>query len=291
MRQNINYKAGYKKVKMADMARVMLLLHQRIPEGQAVTSSECVCTGKDCMTYGTDKYQKSKLGVFIPSNDLEAFADYIIECISDTELAEVVTVGLYTHKNQTINDDKNCETMEADFAEIKLITPDKTLKLFVNYKDIVTRKIGTYVEVLNTSWKRFKPITEGQSRKDWIIDRIVVEAAMIAEKHNNKRYKTKEEFIKYFNSVEAYEPNEVIKRIKTSKVTRDNGMRILPLNTYGDEAVLKTLKMVYNKLKNDTLKVNIAEGKEDKTHIEFLYNGRKIGIWTSFNNSFIEYEG
>ena len=49
--------------------------------------------------------------------------------------------------------------------------------------------------------------------------------------------------------------------------------------------------MVYNKLKNDTLKVTIAEGKEDKTHIEFLYNGRKLGFWTSFNSKIMEYEG
>ena len=292
MKQNINYKTGYKKVKIADIIRVLLTIHNRIPEGQALTPEESACSGKDIMIYGSDKYERAKLGVFISSKDLTPFADYLIECMKDNELVNVATVGLFTHKNQApIDEHKNCETMEADFAEIKLITTDKTLNMFVNYKDNVTRKIGTYVEVHNTSWKRFKPRTEGQSKKDWILDRIVVEAAMIAELQTNKRFKTKEQFLKHFNSVEAIEPNEIIKRIKTSKITRDGGMRVLNLSELEEKEIIRVLKMVYNKIKNDTLKVTVAEGKEDKTHVELLYNGRKLGLWTSFNSKIMEYEG
>ena len=281
-------KIKYNNVKLFNLLALMVNLEEKVPDDMKLKESKY--SGSEVFEKGTEALEKQKFGVELTHSSLLPFITYYRECMSNSE-AENIVIGIIAHSNDRTKNTKfgACEYKDADFAEISVITSEKTILMHLNYKNPITKKIGNYVEVKNTSWKVMPALGIRGNRRKSLIDRVVVTAANMVEQSENRKFKSKNEFIDYFNHVEAIDPKEITKRIKNEGVMNNFGNLLLLDITY-DEMKINILIMIYNKLKNESLRLVSSGGFDDRTYVEFEVGNNKLSFDMSFNNIRAELE-
>ena len=275
-------------MKIFNMLALMVNLEEKVPDEMKLKESKY--NGSEVFEKGTEALDKQKFGVELTHSSLLPFITYFRECMSNSE-AENIVIGIIPHSNDRTKNIKfgACEYKDADFAEISVITSEKTILMHLNYKNPITQKIGNYVEVKNTSWKVIPALGIRGNRRKSLIDRVIVTAANMVEQSENRKFKSKNEFMNYFIHVEAVDPNEITKRIKNEGVLNNFGnLKILELNH--DDMKIKILKMIYNKLKNESLRLSSSGGFDDRTYVEFEVGNNKLSFDMSLNNIRAELE-
>lgn len=278
------------QARLNNLIKVIMNSQKRIPED--LLYKDIYYNGSELLMKGTELIEKEAnniddYGIFLSNMQLKAFIEYLKECKHNEE-ADNVVIGLYTHSNNKLenNNRGRCDFDVTDYAEVIIMTSEKTIIMHLNYLDTIKRKIGTYVKIHNTSWKRL-PDLAGMNRKEVLIERIVITAALFYEKTQKVKITSKEDFLKIFNSVEAIEPGVIAKSIKEKGICNDTGnMKILDITS--DKNTMSILKTIYNKLKNDSLKVNGSGAYNDVTYISFEYNNCSLSFEIGINSKRVE---
>ena len=204
----------------------------------------------------TENMETDLLGLFISSDELRSISRYLID--NEEDYMEDISVVCHSRANRG----QVCSLEEADFAEIRICGKERSLLLHANA--MKQGKVGSYIEVQNTSWKKLRMYTSDKDKKNAILNRIVVEAALMEEEKTGAKYKTAESFLKLFNATEAVEPR--------------NLNNVMGQNLYGNTRALGIYKMVYNKIKNDTLPVKQLSIIDNDIHIIFDMNDKDLSF-------------
>lgn len=236
----------------------------------------------------TEYIKKDALGVFIPSDKLEIISEYIMSNMCDEQS---LSIEIKPHsKNEMLNNkDGLCNISDADFAEIRVISYEETIIIYANSMNPILKKVGSYIEVKSTSWKKLPKYKTSKDKIDVILERILIEAALEYENFYQVKFKSREAFIKKFNKIEALEPNEIVNILKLVGITVDNTSK-RESNLSGSNEALALMKMVYNKIKNNTLELKRALVNNDKTYIEFIYKNKSLEIELSMNEIKVTYD-
>lgn len=212
----------------------------------------------EIMNITTENVEKDLLGLFISSDDLKLISKYMID--RQEEFMQDISVICHSRKNRGAE----CDYTEADFAEIRINGTERTVIIHVNAMNPKVGKVGSYIEVANTSWKKLNTYNSDKNKRDVILQRIIVEAALAEEVKTGIKYKTEEQFMKVFNSTEALEPREI---------TKYEGQ-----NTYGNKQTINIYKMIYNKIKNDSLQIKQLTIIDNDIHVVFDNKGKNLGF-------------
>ena len=212
----------------------------------------------EIMNTTTENMDKDLLGLFISSGELKSISRYLMD--NEEEFMQDISVVCHNRQKRGAQ----CSLSEADFAEIRIAGKERTLLIHANAMNITLGKVGSYIEINNTSWKKLKMYTSDKNKRDVILERIIIEAALMEETKTGTKYKTEEQFMKLFNSTEALEPREVSKYVGQ--------------NLYKREGTLGIYKMIYNKIKNDSLPVKQLTIIDNHIHIIFDNNNKDLGF-------------
>lgn len=276
-------------IKVFNLLALMQNLDSKVPNEFRLEKSQY--KGEDLLKNGTDNLEKQKYGVEISGTELLPFMTYFRECMVNDEITDIV-VGITPHSNDRAKNIKSgvCEYEDADFGEVSVITSEKTIMMYLCYRNPITKKICNYVNVRNTSWKKMPDFRATRNRRQSLIDRIIVTAAIMCEQKDKKKFKSKNEFLEYFYHVEAVEPNVIAKRVKTEGSLNSVG-NLKYIDVTYDEMKINILKMIYNKLKNESLRLTGSGGYDDKTYVEFEYEKYILGFDIGFTNMRVEIGG
>lgn len=210
----------------------------------------------EIMANTTENMETDLLGLFISSDELKSISRYLID--NEEDYMEDISVVCHSRANRG----QICGLEEADFAEIRICGKERNILLHANA--MKQGKVGSYIEVQNTSWKKLGMYTSDKDKKSVILSRIIVEAALMEEAKTGTRYKTAESFLKLFNATEAVEPR--------------NLNNVMEQNLYGNTRALGIYKMLYNKIKNDTLPVKQLSIIDNDIHIIFDMNDKDLSF-------------
>ena len=196
------------------------------------------------------------LGVLnlIPSEEFEKNLDkldYLIKLIeTDDKKLENIVIGVYS-----------------DNKDIVVITSAKTYIINIDYEDPITKEIKTRVHSQQTGWKRIDTFSK-YNKREIILNRLIVSSGIYYEQVNNITITSKYEFMEKFKEITAIQQGELTKQIKAEGKSNEDGSEI-ELDITDDMNTLSIIKFVYNKLKNDSLKVILLGVRDDMTLINF----------------------
>ena len=205
---------------------------------------------------------KRLLGVLnlISSEEFEKNLDklnYLIKLIeTDDEELENIVIGVYSDKNSLK------ETVPID---IIIITSIKTYIINIDYEDPITKEVKTKVHSQETGWKRLK-LFKKINQKEIIIHRLLVLGAIYCEQLNSINISSKYEFEEMLKHIPAIDYSELTRQIRADGKSNVDGSEV-ELDITDDMNTLSIIKFIYNKLKNDTLRINLLGVEDDKTYI------------------------
>ena len=155
----------------------------------------------------------------------------------------------------------------SDNKDIVIITSAKTYIINIDYEDPITKELKTKVHSQQTGWKRID-IFSKYNKREIILNRLIVSSGIYYEQVNNTAITSKYEFMEKFKEITAIQQSELTKQIKAEGKSNEDGSEI-ELDITDDMNTLSIIKFVYNKLKNDSLKVTLLGVKDDMTLINF----------------------
>ena len=185
--------------------------------------------------------------------------DYLIKLIeTDDKELENIAIGVYSDNNSL---------KEKVPIDIVIITSAKTYIINIDYEDPITKEVKTKVHSQETSWKKLNSFCRCNKR-EIILNRLIVTSAIYYEQVNNINTSSKYEFMEIFKEITAIQQSELTKQINAEGKSNEDGSEI-ELDITDDMNTLSIIKFVYNKLKNDSLKVTLLGVKDDMTLINF----------------------
>lgn len=198
--------------------------------------------------------------------------DYLIKLIeTDDKELENIVIGVYSDNNSL----KEIVTMD-----IVIITSAKTYIINIDYEDPITKEIKTRVHSQQTGWKRIDNFSK-YNKREIILNRLIISSGIYYEQVNNITITSKYEFMEKFKEITAIQQGELTKQIKAEGKSNVDGSEI-ELDITDDMNTLSIIKFVYNKLKNDSLKVTLLGVDNDMTLINFETSNHilkfKIGL-------------
>lgn len=184
--------------------------------------------------------------------------DYLIKLIeTDDEELENIVIGVYSDKNSL---------KEIVPIDIVIITSAKTYIINVDYEDPITKEVKTKVHSQETGWKRLK-LFRKINQKEIIMHRLLVLGAIYCEQLNginiSSKYEFEEEILKH---IPAMNYTELAKQIRAEGKSNVDGSEV-ELDITDDMNTLSIIKFIHNKLKNDTLRINLLGVEDDMTYI------------------------
>lgn len=254
--KSIYTKGGNQINKFYSVCNLLNKISDKIPDNLKYKSEPLDII--ELMLNTTENMEKDLLGVFISSDDLKSVSRYLMD--NEEEFMQDISVVCHSRQKRGTQ----CSLPEADFAEIRIAGKERTILIHANAMNITLGKVGSYIEINNTSWKKLKMYNSDKNKRDVILERIIIEAALMEETKTGTKYKTEEQFMKLFNSTEALEPREVSKYVGQ--------------NLYGNNGALSIYKMVYNKIKNESLPIKQLTIIDNDIHIIFDNNNRDLGF-------------
>lgn len=204
------------------------------------------------------------LGVLnlIPSEEFEKNLDeleYLIKLIeTDDKELENIVIGVYSDNNSL---------KEIVPMDIVVITSVKTYIINIDYEDPITKELKTKVHSQQTGWRRIDTFSK-YNKREIILNRLIVSSGIYYEQVNNITITSKYEFMEKFKEITAIQQGELTKQIKAEGKSNEDGSEI-ELDITDDMNTLSIIKFVYNKLKNDSLKVTLLGVDNDMTLINF----------------------
>ena len=177
--------------------------------------------------------------------------DYLIKLIeTDDKELENIVIGVYS-----------------DNKDIVIITSAKTYIINIDYEDPITKELKTKVHSQQTGWKRID-IFSKYNKREIILNRLIISSGIYYEQVNNITISSKYEFMEIFKEITAIQQSELTKQIKAEGKSNEDGSEI-ELDITDDMNTLSIIKFVYNKLKNDSLKVTLLGVDNDMSLINF----------------------
>lgn len=155
----------------------------------------------------------------------------------------------------------------SDNKDIVVITSAKTYIINIDYEDPITKELKTKVHSQQTGWKRIDTFSK-YNKREIILNRLIVSSGIYYEQVNNTTITSKYEFMEKFKEITAIQQGELTKQIKAEGKSNEDGSEI-ELDITDDMNTLSIIKFVYNKLKNDSLKVTLLGVDNDMTLINF----------------------
>lgn len=155
----------------------------------------------------------------------------------------------------------------SDNKDIVVITSAKTYIINIDYEDPITKEIKTRVHSQQTGWKRIDNFSK-YNKREIILNRLIISSGIYYEQVNNITITSKYKFMEKFKEITAIQQGELTKQIKAEGKSNEDGSKI-ELDITDDMNTLSIIKFVYNKLKNDSLKVTLLGVKDDMTLINF----------------------
>lgn len=278
----VNSKESLNLKKIDGIIKVLNTLPDKVPGDMRL--QDCDYKGSEILNKGTLNIKTHfSDGAVVTTEELKPFIEYLEQCKTNGELENIV-IALYTHSNnRKLNNGIGlCKYQDADFANITVITSEKTIKINVNSIHPIKRKVGHRIEVFNTSWKRLPNIYSSPDRKEILMKRMISTMASIVEKHERKVITSKEEFIKLINSVDAVTLDELANKIKEDGVLNNLGT-LKVLDVTNDKRILGIFKTIYNCFKDDKLRVNGSGAYNDTTSLSFEYENDTLEVEMSLN--------
>lgn len=198
--------------------------------------------------------------------------DYLIKLIeTDDKELENIVIGVYSDNNSL---------KEIVPMDIVIITSAKTYIINIDYEDPITKEIKTRVHSQQTGWKRIDNFSK-YNKREIILNRLIISSGIYYEQVNNITITSKYEFMEKFKEITAIQQGELTKQIKAEGKSNVDGSEI-ELDITDDMNTLSIIKFVYNKLKNDSLKVTLLGVDNDMTLINFETSNHilkfKIGL-------------
>lgn len=185
--------------------------------------------------------------------------DYLIKLIeTDDKELENIVIGVYSDNNSL---------KEIVPMDIVIITSAKTYIINIDYEDPITKEIKTRVHSQQTGWKRIDNFSK-YNKREIILNRLIISSGIYYEQVNNITITSKYEFMEKFKEITAIQQGELTKQIKAEGKSNVDGSEI-ELDITDDMNTLSIIKFVYNKLKNDSLKVTLLGVDNDMTLINF----------------------
>lgn len=248
-------KREFNKQRLAELISMIESLGDKVPENIQV--SRRTELDKRKLLEGTSVET-------LNSNELGFITDYLKECMN-SKLVDDIVIAVLPGKNRKAG---VCKTEEADYATVRVITSEKTIFMEINKMHPITRRVGTEIEIKNTSWKRLEDIRGTRNRKANLINRILVTSALHYERLNRVKVYTKDEWTSIFNRIEAAELKTLTSKVKREGISLVDGA-LLRVPITNDDMLMSIFKFVYNKLKNETMKCVGAGALNDSTIISF----------------------
>lgn len=155
----------------------------------------------------------------------------------------------------------------SDNKDIVVITSVKTYIINIDYEDPITKELKTKVHSQQTGWKRIDTFSK-YNKREIILNRLIISSGIYYEQVNNINITSKYEFMEKFKEITAIQQGELTKQIKAEGKSNEDGSEI-ELDITDDMNTLSIIKFVYNKLKNDSLKVTLLGVDNDMTLINF----------------------
>ena len=185
--------------------------------------------------------------------------DYLIKLIeTDDKELENIVIGVYSDNNSL---------KEIVPMDIVIITSAKTYIINIDYEDPITKELKTKVHSQQTGWKRID-IFSKYNKREIILNRLIISSGIYYEQVNNITISSKYEFMEIFKEITAIQQSELTKQIKAEGKSNEDGSEI-ELDITDDMNTLSIIKFVYNKLKNDSLKVTLLGVDNDMSLINF----------------------
>ena len=185
--------------------------------------------------------------------------DYLIKLIeTDDKELENIVIGVYSDNNSL---------KEIVPMDIVIITSAKTYIINIDYEDPITKELKTKVHSQQTGWKRIDTFSK-YNKREIILNRLIISSGIYYEQVNNITITSKYEFMEKFKEITAIQQGELTKQIKAEGKSNEDGSEI-ELDITDDMNTLSIIKFVYNKLKNDSLKVTLLGVDNDMTLINF----------------------
>lgn len=185
--------------------------------------------------------------------------DYLIKLIeTDDKELENIVIGVYSDNNSL---------KEIVPMDIVVITSAKTYIINIDYEDPITKELKTKVHSQQTGWKRIDNFSK-YNKREIILNRLIISSGIYYEQVNNITITSKYEFMEKFKEITAIQQGELTKQIKAEGKSNEDGSEI-ELDITDDMNTLSIIKFVYNKLKNDSLKVTLLGVDNDMTLINF----------------------
>lgn len=243
----------------------------------------------EILEFGTRKNTGDIQQVFISTEEMRYVSEYLKKCTQNKKTMEKIIISVQPYSNDSHKFPNNvCEIKDADFVDLLIITPDRTINTHINKMNPITREVGTYIDITNTSWKNIRNIGNGRNKKEVLLDRIIFTAADYVERTEHKEFVTREEFMSYFNRIEAIDTKPLIGKIKNCGVSI-NGQPMRRYEFTRDDLTLPILKFMYNKYKNDSLRACGTGAYNDSTLISFETDGKTLSFQISYNKKFVDF--
>ena len=185
--------------------------------------------------------------------------DYLIKLIeTDDKELENIVIGVYSDNNSL---------KEIVPMDIVVVTSAKTYIINIDYEDPITKELKTKVHSQQTGWKRMDNFSK-YNKREIILNRLIISSGIYYEQVNNITISSKYEFMEIFKEITAIQQSELTKQIKAEGKSNEDGSEI-ELDITDDMNTLSIIKFVYNKLKNDSLKVTLLGVDNDMSLINF----------------------
>lgn len=214
----------------------------------------------------TESKEKDFLGLFISSDDLRDLSQYLMNNIEDFN--DEITVFGHCRSHEDISTD----IRKSDSAEVRIVGKERIIVIYANSMHPKMMKVGSFINVMNTSWKKLPMYRTDKDKKEVILQRIIVESAMNEENIHSKKYRTEQEYLNEFFKVKAVDIGTFVKNL--SNEYKDFHIGVHEQGIY---------KMVYNKIKNNTLDVKSLAVRDNETYICLIYNNKPLEFRLSMN--------
>ena len=258
-------------------------------EGRIKRLETCDYTGSDLLKNGTDIEKDGPNGVFVTKEELKVFINYFEECKTNGEAKDMI-VSIYTHSNNNkLNNSIGlCDYKDADFAEVVVQTSEYFISMKINYKQLMVEngeiisKLGHYVKVDKVQWRKLEDIRNKPNRREVLLNRLIYSFASIYEMDTESRVSSKDEMIHILNRTSAIELKELTDLIN-QKGYLNSTKTMKVLNVTFDNEMLNIMKFIYNKIKNDSLRLTGSGAVNDKTYCSFECDGTELDVEVSMN--------
>lgn len=257
---------------LSNVCKVLIEAPSKVPDDMKFTDAKYTC--KAVLENSANIAENdSKFGIMLATDDIKDIIDYFEKIIANKDV-ENVRVSLYCHSNcKNLNYINGCCEIEyTDFAEIRVITSDKTILIYCNKMDNKTRKIANFVKIFDTSWKVLKDKKIYISNIDYLIDRIVITSAI----HLKAKNITENKFRDQLYSYDDYSMEEILGIFKN-----ENSRKV---DLTGRKDLANILKTIYARLVDEKVRTCGSGAFNDCTVVDFEYKEHIITFSLDFSS-------